>query len=356
MSFAYINRIATAVPPNQVNDALAGFQRLLLTDDRTRMIFDKLGERGQIERRWSFLTPAEDFSSASADGVMFYEPGNFPSTGRRMQQYERDAPVLAAMAVEKLELGADANKITHLVITSCTGFSAPGIDFEIIHRCGLNLSVERTIIGFMGCYAAINGLKFARHIVRSEPDARVLVVSVELCSLHFQETYELEKMMPFLLFADGCAAALVTSKASGLRLDSFYAAILPQAADQMGWFIRDDGFDMVLSSKIPGSVGEALKAASERILGGATPQDMDLWAVHPGGRAVLDSVESVLRLPSDALQASRDVLRNHGNMSSATIMFVLKTLLDNRNSGERGCAMSFGPGLTAETMLFSTAA
>ncbi len=352
MARAYINQIATAVPPHQVHSAFVQFQRLLLADKRTRTIFERLVERGQIEKRWSCVVPSEDGSSASINGELFYAPGDFPSTGARMKQYEVEAPVLAQRAVNKLDLGDRKSEITHLIVTSCTGFSAPGIDLEMIHRIGLNPSIERMIIGFMGCYAAVNALKAARHIVRSEPQAKVLVLSIELCTLHFQETYELEQMMPFLLFADGCAAALISSEPKGLSMERFYATVLPEAASQMAWHIRDLGFDMVLSSRIPTSVGDAIHRASDAILAGLKPKDIDLWAVHPGGRAILDAVEAAFRLPLTALNASRRVLRDFGNMSSATVLFVLKALLEENRSGANGCAMSFGPGLTAETMLF----
>jgi alpha-pyrone synthase len=324
----------------------------MLDDHRKRAIFDKLVEKGQIEKRWSCVVPADDSTHATLNGEAFYVPGGFPSTGKRMRQYEAEAPALAERAVNALDLGERKGEITHLVVTSCTGFSAPGIDLEIIHRCGLSLAVERTIIGFMGCYAAVNALKTARHIVRSEPKAKVLVVSIELCTLHFQETFKLEDMMPFLLFADGCAAAVVSAEPEGLCMERFYAAVMPEAASQMTWHIRDHGFDMVLSSRIPASVGEAINRASDAILAGLTPKDIELWAVHPGGRAILDAVEAAFRLPLDALSASRRVLRDFGNMSSATVLFVLKSILEQNRSGARGCAMSFGPGLTAETMLF----
>ncbi len=351
MTQAYINEIATAVPPHQVHDAFVQFKRTMLGDRRKRTIFDRLVEKGQIEKRWSCVAPAEDCMSAYINGELFYAPGDFPSTGARMKHYEVEAPVLAQRAVGRLSL-RDRQQISHLVVTSCTGFSAPGIDLEIVHRLGLNPSVERTIVGFMGCYAAINGLKLARHIVRSEPAAKVLLVSVELCTLHFQETYELEQMMPYLLFADGCAAALVSAEPTGLAIESFYSTVLPEAADQMAWHIRDVGFDMVLSTRIPASVAEAIASSSARILAGRPCSDIDLWAVHPGGRAILDAVETAMQLPAAALKASRKVLRDFGNMSSATVLFVLKALMEERLPGANGCAMSFGPGLTAETMLF----
>ncbi len=352
MSSAYINQIATAVPPHQVHNAFVEFQRKTIGDWRKRTIFDRLVEKGQIEKRWSCVVPWEDCMGASINGERFYAAGEFPSTGARMRHYEAEAPVLAQRAVAKLDLSARKDEITHLIVTSCTGFSAPGIDLQLIQRMGLNPSIERTIVGFMGCYAAINALKLARHIVRSEPSAKVLVISIELCTLHFQETRELEQMMPFLLFADGCAAALISAEPMGLSIESFHAAVFPEAESQMAWFIRDLGFDMVLSSRIPASVGEAIGRAAAAILAGASPKDIDLWAVHPGGRAILDAVEAAFRLPLTALNASRRVLRDFGNMSSATVLFVLKALLEERHSGAHGCAMSFGPGLTAETMLF----
>ncbi len=352
MPIAYINRIATAVPPHQVHRAFVEFQKNAIGDARTRTIFERLAEKGQIEKRWSCVEPGKDCRSGFINGERFYAAGEFPSTGTRMRHYEIEAPVLAQCAVTRLDLGAAKAEISHLIVTSCTGFSAPGIDLQLVQRLGLNPSIERTIIGFMGCYAAINALKLARHIVRSEPSAKVLVVSIELCTLHFQETGDLEQMMPFLLFADGCAAALISAEPSGLSMDSFHAALFPEAASQMAWHIRDLGFDMVLSSRIPASVGEAIAQAAAGILAGASPRDIELWAVHPGGRAILDAVEAAFRLPLHALGASRQVLRDFGNMSSATVLFVLRSLLEQKRSGSRGCAMSFGPGLTAETMLF----
>ena len=210
------------------------------------------------------------------------------------------------------------------------------------------------MIGFMGCYAAINGLKVARHIVRSEPAARVLVLNLELCTLHLKETEEIEQILSFMLFADGCAASLVTAEPRGVALDRFHAVLAPGTRDLITWTIRESGFDMVLSGRVPGAIEAALDARSADILAGADPAAIDLWAVHPGGRSVLDAVERALRLGPDALHASREVLRRFGNMSSATVMFVLKALMESGARGRSGCGMAFGPGLVAETMLFRT--
>lgn len=350
MPDAYLNRIATATPPNDVHLPFVTFGATLLTERRDKLLFERMAKRGQIEHRWSTFRAPKCFEGGIVDEDGFFKRGDFPSTATRMKRYEAEAPPLAQAAVDKL--GPEAKLATHVIVTTCTGFSAPGIDLELIDRCGLDSTVERTVIGFMGCYAAINALKLARHIVRSDASAKVLIVSLELCTLHLQETNELEQVLTFLVFGDGCAAALVSAEPVGFRLDRFHAVVVPEAANQITWAIRDLGFDMWLSGQVPGSIGAALEGGQDRVLDGADPKAIDLWAVHPGGRSVLDAVETALKLEPEALKASREVLRAYGNMSSATVLFVLAELLAEGRKG-RGCAMAFGPGLTAETMLFT---
>jgi predicted naringenin-chalcone synthase len=211
------------------------------------------------------------------------------------------------------------------------------------------------MIGFMGCYAAINGLKQARHIVRSQPEAKVLLVNLELCTLHLQETQELEQVLSFLVFGDGCAASLISAEPKGFGMDSFRAVLLPETRGLITWRIGGAGFDMFLSGQVPGAIGAGLATAGGEALGELLPHEISLWGVHPGGKSVLDAVERGLGLAPDALAASRQTLECFGNMSSATVMFVLERLLQTARPGQRGCAMSFGPGLTAETMLFHAA-
>jgi predicted naringenin-chalcone synthase len=353
MPEAFINRIATANPPHDVHDAFLNFGRLMLREDRRRLaLFNRMAERSAIAHRYSYFQPGG--VAPELDGAGFYKLGAFPDTAERMRKFESVAPGLAVEAVEKLLGGEDRTRITHVVVTSCTGFSAPGIDLALVERCGLNPSVERTMVGFMGCYAAINALKLARHIVRSEPKARVLAVNLELCTLHLHETADLEEILSFLLFADGCAAALVSADPVGVGIQSFHAALVPDTRELIRWHIRDQGFDMVLSGAVPGAIRTALTGARDAILGGAN--DIDLWAVHPGGRTVLDAVEEAFALPPAALSASRSVLHDYGNMSSGTVMFVLDRIMRAAGRGQRGCAMSFGPGLVAETMMFRMAA
>ena len=350
---AHINRIATAVPPHDVHHPFLEFAHALLgAKPREADLFWRMVERSGIEHRYSYLSPYEEPRGVCLSAMDFYGRERFPGTAERMSAFNRQAPELAVNAVRGLKLGADRDRITHLVITCCTGFSAPGIDFEIIERCGLSTSVERTMIGFMGCYAAINGLKVAHHIVRSEPAARVLMVNVELCSLHLHKTDNLEEILSYLIFSDGCAASLITADVSGFAIDSFRAVTIPNTRDLITWDIGDSGFEMVLSGQVPGAILESLRTVTGDILSGVPSQDIALWGIHPGGRSVLDAVERAFGLLPQALAASRDVLRLYGNMSSPTVMFVMERLLRAALPRARGCGMSFGPGLTAETFLF----
>jgi alpha-pyrone synthase len=326
---------------------------MMLEDEPRRLaLFDRMAERSGISHRYSYLEPGTSRQSVDREG--FYKLGSFPDTAMRMKKFETFAPQLAVRAVEKLLKDEERSQITHIVVTSCTGFSAPGIDLAVIERCGLKPSVERTMVGFMGCYAAINALKLARHIVRSEPHARVLAINLELCTLHLQETDNLEEILSFLLFADGCAAALVSADPKGVEISSFQSALVPDTQELIRWHIGRQGFDMILSGAVPGAIRSALTHSRDEILGGAN--DIDLWAVHPGGRTVLDAVEQAFALEPMALAASRSVLSDYGNMSSGTVMFVLDRIMKDAQKGQRGCAMSFGPGLVAETMMFRMAA
>jgi predicted naringenin-chalcone synthase len=273
-----------------------------------------------------------------------------------MRIYAEAAPALALAAIGKLER-ASVERVTHLVVASCTGFIAPGVDQIISRELGLEDSVERTLIGFMGCYAGIAALRTAYHIVRSQPAARVLVVTVELSTLHLQFTQDVEALLGMLQFGDGAAAALVTSEASGYRMARQFAVAVPDSDTLIQWAIGDNGFTMQLSGEVPGRIATALadSLVRERILDKTTPREFDSWAVHAGGRSILDAVQRAFSLPDEALDQSRDVLSRYGNMSSSTLLFVLAALLEQPEH-RRGIALAFGPGLAAEGFEFERAA
>ena len=291
MTIAHINRIATAVPQHDVHRAFIDFADGLLPEGTSRKLFRRMARLSAIERRYSFINPSITEDGSWKDEEQIYELGRFPTTARRMELFERFAPQLAREGLDKLSLSEEERRaITHVIVTSCTGFYAPGLDFEVVNHLGLSPSVERTMIGFMGCYAAINALKSAHHIVRSEPNAAVLILNLELCTLHFQEIHELEQVLSFLVFADGCAACLVSAQPKGLAIDSFLALCIPQTSHLITWRIGELGFDMHLSGEVPGEIGRALKESGRQITRGKDPLSIDLWAVHPGGRAIRQHV------------------------------------------------------------------
>jgi predicted naringenin-chalcone synthase len=350
---AYINALGGVVPDHDVHRLFIDWAEGQVEDPRLRKLFTRMAERSGIEHRWSVLPPAPDGGSPIEAGG-FYN-GEAPPTSARMQVYADEAPKLALAAIAKLGEQVGLDGITHLVVASCTGFVAPGIDQIVARELGLE-GVERTLVGFMGCYAAVAALRTAYHIVRSEPEARVLVVTVELCSLHLQETQELEPLLAMLQFSDGAAAALVTSEPQGLEMSHLFSMQLEDSAELIQWKIGDTGFEMTLSGEVPGRIQQAL--ADERVrkilYNGWGPEQISSWAVHAGGRSILDAAEKGLELPQGSLWASRDVLARYGNMSSSTLMFVLAELIGRPDTG-KGVAIAFGPGLAAEGFHFEQA-
>ena len=350
---AFINAIAGAVPPHDVHKLFVEWAEGHIEDPRMRKLFMRMADRSGIDHRWSVLEPP--------GGRLHNEPGGFyhgeaPTTATRMAFYAEAAPKLALEAIAKLKEQVAIDDVSHLVVASCTGFVAPGVDQIIARALGLE-HVERTVVGFMGCYAAVSALRTAYHIVRSEPEARVLAVTVELCSLHLQQTQQLESLLAQLQFSDGAGAALVSSDPEGFEMSHLFSAPLENSYELIQWKIGDTGFDMTLSGEVPGRIQHALEKDDVRatVFDGWSPDEVDTWAVHAGGRSILDAVEKGLELPQGALFASRDILARFGNMSSSTLMFVLSDLLGRPDVG-KGIAIAFGPGLAAEGFHFERAA
>jgi predicted naringenin-chalcone synthase len=339
-----INAIAGAIPLTDVDADYRAWAQGRLSDPREARLFGRMAERSGIQHRWSVL--GEEAGLAPG---RFYTRAVQPTTAERMAVYAREAPKLALEAVAGLP---DLGEVTHLVVSSCTGFVAPGVDQMIARVLGLGSDVERVVIGFMGCYAGVTALRTAGHIVRSEPQARVLVVAVELCTLHLQADAGLESTLAMAQFADGAAAAIVSASGLGLALGEGLSATLEESDSLITWTIGDNGFTMGLSGEVPARLATALgqPELAGKITDGQSAEDIGAWAVHPGGKSILDAVERAFTLPQGALAESREVLRSCGNMSSATILFVLERIMARRP--ESGVALAFGPGLAMEGFRF----
>lgn len=338
-----INRLATAVPGCDFEQDYRAWAMRQLQGRREARLYERMAERSGIDHRWSVLSE-QDAKLDEGDG--FYS-AEAPSTASRMAIYAEEAPKLALSAIGKL---GDVSDVTHLVVASCTGFVAPGIDQIVSRQLGLSDAVERVLIGFMGCYAAVTALRTARHIVRSEPDAQVLVLTVELSTLHHQQSIDIEPLLAGAQFGDGAAAAIVSGSGEGLALGDGIAVALEESDELITWQIGDTGFRMRLSGEVPGRIRSALMRddVRARVIGqGAMPKT---FAVHAGGRSILDAVETGLHLDAHALDHSRAVLREFGNMSSSTLMFVLERII--RERPESGVALAFGPGLAMEGFRF----
>jgi predicted naringenin-chalcone synthase len=337
--------MGTAAPGHDVHAAFIDWASRRIDDARARKLFLRMAERSGIDHRYSVLKRADDGGSPVCPGG-FYAADPLPSTGERMALYADHAPALALEAVRSVP-SLDPGSVTHLVVASCTGFVAPGIDQILADRLGLAPSVERLLVGFMGCYAAVSALRSAYHIVRSDPDARVLVITVELSSLHLQPECAIEPLLAMLQFGDGAAAALVAAEGAGLAIDAPFATTLPASSELIRWTIGDQGFAMHLSGEVPARIAEALRdPALVATIAGGQASAVDSWAVHAGGRSILDAVEHGLGLEPAALDLSRGVLADYGNMSSSTLMFVLAKAMQQPVA--RGVALAFGPGLAAE--------
>ncbi|PIQ27706.1 naringenin-chalcone synthase [bacterium (Candidatus Blackallbacteria) CG17_big_fil_post_rev_8_21_14_2_50_48_46] len=363
----YLVSLGTAVPAHaHAQETILEFMQALvplppLEQDRLAKMYARSG----IQTRHSVIP---DYGCPPQERRLYPPTQNlepFPGLNQRMACFHQEALPLALNAVETcLERSSELKreKITHLIAITCTGLSAPGLDLMLLKELGLSPSTQRTGVHFMGCYAALHGLKMADAICRSQPDAVVLMVSVELCTLHFQKDPSPDNLAANLLFADGAAAALLCGAqarpaAPVLKLQNTASAVALEGWSDMAWDLSESGFLMRLSAYIPELLRQGISPLVERALETLSlrPQDIQHWAIHPGGRKILDVSEAVLAIPT--LQASREILAEYGNMSSPTVLFVLDRLWQRYldwSTPEHILAAAFGPGLTLETALFTS--
>ncbi|WP_026905201.1 type III polyketide synthase [Pedobacter glucosidilyticus] len=363
-----ISAIGTSNPSNQFAQSriLEFMKEAHQLDSNQARRLEKLYQVSGIDYRHSVL---QDFGRQKGNYSFFGNDAGlnpFPTTASRGFVYEQNALQIALKAVENClkQLDFNPQNISHLITVSCTGMYAPGLDIELVEKLGLKPDTERTCINFMGCYGAFNALKVADYICRAQPTAKVLIVDVELCTLHFQKENTLDNWLANSLFADGAAAVLVQHEAQTddklFQINSFYSELISQARNEMAWRIGDFGYEMQLTSQVAKQIKGGIKNIADKLLKKAQLafDDIGQYAIHPGGRRILEVCDDAFQLHPYQNEHAYEVLRNFGNMSSATVLFVLAALgkkLKTKQQEEKILSFAFGPGLTFESMVLTYA-
>ena len=359
---SYITSIGAATPNNKASQQQSAkiLASVLNLEEREERRLAALFRATGIESRYSVV---EDYLKERGEYNFFPNDvsGDFPTVGKRMKLFEKAALPLAVDAITDCfakQNETTINDITHLIVVSCTGMYAPGLDIEIIQHYNLRPDIKRTAINFMGCYAALNALKVADAFCKSEPNARILIVCLELCTLHFQKDTNKDQLLSCAIFSDGAAAVLVQpmpSKQLSLSIEAAYCTMALHGKNEMAWHISDEGFTMTLTSYVPVLIKEGIKELTDKLLQNINLSEISYYAIHPGGRKILEVIEEELGLTKEDNCHAYEVLRNYGNMSSPTILFVLNSIFKNLNPSDKDkkiLSFAFGPGLTLESMLF----
>jgi predicted naringenin-chalcone synthase len=323
------------------------------TDKRKlRFIYQQSG----IRQRYSVIS---DYSKPLEDWKFYPQTENlepFPTLEQRMAVFNKQAPLLSVDAIRDClnHHAHDSKKITHLITVSCTGMSAPGLDLQLVELMDLEKNIFRTSVNFMGCYAAIHALKIADSICKADEQAQVLIVCTELCTLHFQREATLDNITSSLLFGDGSAAILMAgnkNKEEGLHVDNFYSEVIPKGKRDMAWELSSNGFLMTLSGYVPDLIEEDFANIVDRALNkeSISKKEISHWCIHPGGKRILEAIHKSLKFTNGQLSASYKVLNDFGNLSSASVVFVLKEMLHEKKAIKKLFGAAFGPGLTVET-------
>jgi predicted naringenin-chalcone synthase len=362
---AKITSLGTAVPAYQhlQHHILQFAKRVHATDEKSHRVIEFLYKQSGINSRYSVLP---DYSAPEQEWQFYYnsptlEP--FPNLEKRMDCYHEHAAPLSMAAIQQC-LGSHTQpaEITHLITVSCTGMSAPGLDLQLAELLNLSPNIFRTSVNFMGCYAAIHAMQIADAICNSNQQAKVLIVCTELCTLHFQKAATEDNITATLLFADGSAAALVEAshvEKKGFELQQFYSHVASKGKNDMSWKLSSSGFLMQLSGYVPALLKHDFEPLVKAALQKAKLEQAGIthWCIHPGGKKILEAVSQSLSLPPQALDYSYQVLRQYGNMSSATILFVLahiqQSLMTQVSTAMPAVVFgaAFGPGLTLETFI-----
>lgn len=354
-----ISAIATQVGQYLVNqDQVAAFLAAHHDTHRISRKYKLLAREKSIGYKHAVIP---DFNIEAAEKTLYNPQEPLPGTAERMLVFEKLAPILAEEAARKTlaKSGETAENITHIITISCTGVVAPGLEILLTERLGLHKNISRHSINFMGCYAAFHGLRLADLICKTTPNAKVLVVSVELCSLHFSRDTSDDNLLSTYLFSDGAAACLVSSQipknATYFNCRKFESLLLIEGKNHMAWRVGNAGFEMILSNQIPTHLRQNIAKIVDDVLQkeGVNRSDIAHYAIHPGGKNILKAFAEALQIDDEKLAHSYQILHDNGNMSSATILFVLEKLMATSKQDGLVYAAAFGPGLTVESGLFT---
>ena len=349
--------IGTAVPAycHQQADILQFMQTVYSTTETDKRKLRFIYQQSGIKQRYSVIA---DYSKPIEDWKFYPQTENlepFPTLEQRMMIFNKQGPSLSVDSIRDcLNHVHDPKKITHLITVSCTGMSAPGLDLQIVELMDLQNNIFRTSVNFMGCYAAIHGLKIADAICKADEHAKVLIVCTELCTLHFQREATVDNITSSLLFGDGSAAILMAGDANeqaGLHIDNFYSEIIPKGKRDMAWELSSHGFLMTLSGYVPDLIEEDFEKIVDRALKKEkiSKEKISHWCIHPGGKRILEAIHKSLQFTNGQLSASYKILNDYGNLSSASIVFVLKEQLYEKKAIKKLFGAAFGPGLSVET-------
>ncbi|WP_276368370.1 type III polyketide synthase [Chryseolinea sp. H1M3-3] len=360
---SFITAIGIANPPNRFSQTeIANFmvKAMQLNQNESRLL-QTIFKASGIDYRHSVLEDYgkdKDFKfySNAAD----FEP--FPTTEMRLSVFRKHVVDLSAHAIDNMLQSVpsfNVQQVTHLIVVCCTGMYAPGLDIDLVKRYNLAPSVHRTGINFMGCYAAFNAIKVADAFCHQDEHAKVLIVCTELCSLHFQKKPTEDNLLANALFADGSAAILIesrTQQAVRLKPESFHSSLMASSEQDMAWTIGDLGFEMKLSTYVPSIIKNGIAELTDTLLTKISKKisDIQYFAIHPGGKRILENIEVALGIAPEKNLPAYCVLRNYGNMSSPTILFVLHTIwkqIQEKDQNQHILSFAFGPGLTLESMV-----
>jgi len=325
-----------------------------LSDPTAKRKLNYLFNHSDIEYKNSEIP---DFDVELNTKLLYHDKYISPTTSERLKLYDELAIHMAIKvskdAMNKANL--KASDISHIITISCTGMSAPGLECQLIEQLQLNINTQKFTVNFMGCYAAFHGFRLADLIIKSNKEAKVLMVNVELCSLHFRDDNSDDNVLSSYLFSDGASACIFSHQITNskhLEMLDYQSTLIPGGKHDMGWYIGNNGFEMVLNSEVPIHIKNNIKTSFNQLLKNNRIETIDFYAIHPGGPAIIQSFANALELKNEDLNISHQILKNEGNMSSATILFVLEKMMSEASHNGYCYSVAFGPGLSLEQCLF----